>query len=390
MGSSINPVYDVDQSVRHRGVVLGVLLIAIIVVEAPKDFAFFLSGYRGYGGWVLLSYSLMVAFPFFLARIAPTVAGFDKQWLPSARLHWLWFVGMVFLLLAVQELARWLMSFHGDWFLRNVMSQIMRHDKPAIVVFSGVFTVLLGPIAEEIFWRGYVLEQLRKLTHWSVAILIQSSLFTLGHVSRFWPSLPYIFVIATIFGIWRIRFRSLLPIVLAHVIINGVVLIPNLKTQYDASVKSYSKCQEIDSLTSGPVEKAVPAIIRFAADPDEVVSVHALSALMSKYQSKAEPYLKVALASSDKRTVDRALFAIEMCGYAGLKPQVRKIAWSFDDRKIQLAATMALRRLEDQEGLQNIAQGHPDETIRRVARQFLGEIRGRKRDRSDNGKMDKK
>ena len=367
---SANTANNGKQFVRHRRAVLGVLLAAIIVVFSRKYVALLVPGYQGY---MLLSFfPLMVAVPYCLARIMPNVAGFDNQWRPSARSHWLWFLGMMLLLLAVEKLAIWLMSFHDDWFFMIFMSNIVTDVKPSAVVFGGVFFVLLVPVAEEIFWRGYLLEQLRKLTHWKVALLIQSSLFSLAHLPRFWPSLPYIFVVGTILGIWRIRFRSLLPIILAHIIINGVVSLPSLKTQYDASVKSYPKCREIDLLTSKPIEKAVPALIRFASDPDKVVSAHALSVLTNDYRSKAVPYLKVALASGDKRTVDSALAAVTLCPYPDLRQQVQKIAWSFDDQNIQAMALIALGTYEDQEGLQSIAQRHPDENIRRMAKQVLG------------------
>jgi hypothetical protein len=52
---------------------------------------------------------------------------------------------------------------------------------PAKVVLNGVMIVLLTPIAEEVFWRGYVLEQLRRFTRSRVALLIQSLLFAIVH-----------------------------------------------------------------------------------------------------------------------------------------------------------------------------------------------------------------
>ena len=119
MDSNASSAYNMRLSIWRSGAILGVLLIAIIVVEAPKDIALILYNYQGCGGWILLSFVLMAALPFLLAKIAPRVADFDRQWLPSARLHWLWFAAMILLLLAVKEAAQWLMSFHGGWFFRN-------------------------------------------------------------------------------------------------------------------------------------------------------------------------------------------------------------------------------------------------------------------------------
>jgi hypothetical protein len=96
--------------------------------------------------------------------------------------------------------------------------------------------VFVGPVAEEIFFRGYVLEQLRKLTRSGIALLIQSLLFGLFHVyTRGSFTLVQTFLFGMILGAWRIRFRSLLPLVLAHVLLNATALIP-LKARYDQAI----------------------------------------------------------------------------------------------------------------------------------------------------------
>jgi membrane protease YdiL (CAAX protease family) len=352
---------------RYRGAVIGILLIAIIVVEVPK-YLILLPGCRGCAfPCVLLCQALMLGFPFFLARLAPTAAGFDRQWLPSGWSQWLWFPGMVLLLLIGSGLHGWLLSFHKDWFLSSLLSQVMRDVAPGTVILRGVVVVVLAPLAEGLFWRGYLLAQLGKLTKWPVALLIHSLLFGLAHLPNYWSLVVVCFFYGTILGIWRIRFRSLLPLVLAHMILNGVASGPTLKVQYEAAIQSYPKCREIDRLTREPVENALPALIAFMADRDEVVSLHALEVLGKNYHNEAEPYLAEALASSDNRTVDRALSGIEWYGYSGLKPQVRAIAWSSENLRIQLAAVMALRGIGDEEGLTDIAQKHPDEKVRHAA-----------------------
>jgi hypothetical protein len=102
--------------------------------------------------------------------------------------------------------------------------------------------VFIGPVAEEIFFRGYVLEQLRKLTRSGIALLIQSLLFSLFHLYTWGLFTPvallnslHAFLFGMILGVWRIKFKSLLPIMLAHVLFNAAIIIP-LKTRYDQSV----------------------------------------------------------------------------------------------------------------------------------------------------------
>jgi hypothetical protein len=208
-----------------------------------------------------------------------------------------------------------------------------------------------------------------------VAISLQSLLFAFAHLTSRW--LPFsAFVVAMIFGTWRVRFRSLLPLVLAHIILNGAALIPHFASQYAIAARSYPSCQKIDLLTTNPAEKAMPGLMGFLADPDEVVSAHAAEVLVSRYRSEAEPYLRDALRSSDGRTVDRALFVVEQlgyshCSYPGLKPQLRLLAWSHEDPRIQLGAMLALHARRDDESLGDIAKRHPDVKIRRFAAHLL-------------------
>jgi HEAT repeat protein len=170
---------------------------------------------------------------------------------------------------------------------------------------------------------------------------------------------------------------------LAHMIFYGVIAIPVLKEEYRvaelggpeyAKVRSNPKCRQIDALTREPVEKAVPAIIGFFSDPEQDVRAHAAATLTTyttHYRVDAEPYLKEAIASRDKNTVDGALWVIGACGYSGFKQEVRDLAWSVDDLRIPLSAVLTLGSLGDEEGLRRIAHGHPNETVRRDAERCL-------------------
>ncbi len=357
--------------IQRRGVCLAILVIATIAVEVPKLVAFLPEG----RGWVLaretMVCGLMAGVPLLLARIAPEAAGFDRQWVPSARSHWGWFLGMLLLLFVGGGIATWLSGVP-----RPKFSPSYELISPATILVAGVIIVLVVPIAEEIFWRAYLLEQLRKLTYSSVALLSQSFLFALSHVSLLHQGARYlvaVFWYGMILGIWRIRFRSVLPLMLAHVILNVFALGAALKSEYDYAAHLWSKphIRQIDSLTREPIQKAVPAIIAFLADPDEDVCNHAVLMLITRYRGDAEPYLKDALASSDTKIINGVLFVIDMAPSFGLKQEVRKIAWSTDDRTSQLAATLTLHSLGDVEGLRQISQRHPDETVRRAAKSIL-------------------
>jgi membrane protease YdiL (CAAX protease family) len=365
------------------GAVLGILAIAVVVVHLPTCLLLL----PGLGGWlcpsIVLSCGLMAILPFVLRRIAPRAASFRVQWLPGRWYHWVWFLGMVVLLFVFGALSKPLMDFVPVQYTPPlVRPDFTRSYTFGFVIFHAITAVLLCPVAEEIFYRGYLLEQLRKLMHWSVALLFQASLFALGHLPLILPSsggyerAMAAFFYGIILGAWRIRFRSIIPLVLAHIVLNGVATIPVLKNQYywadltaqtdfsadfAAKVRSSPKCQEIYLLSKEPVEQAVPGIIAFLGDSDDVVAVYAMTALNTRYRHEAEPYLKDALASNDKNTVRGVLSVIGIWHWPNLKQDVRKVGLSADDQRTQLSAIMTLYDLDDTEGLQEISRKHPKE-----------------------------
>ena len=232
-----NNLVTTRQIICHRGYILGILIAAIIVAELSKDIVFS----TDLGKWLpageFLYLGMIACLPFLLARIAPKAAGFDNKWLPCSRWQWAWFLGMVFLLIVSRVLVTLLAVIIVG--APPAKPPYVGPDTPIAIVLEGVVIVLIAPVAEEIFFRGYILEQLRKLTRSSTALFIQSFIFGIFHLYTWglFSSLAlfnsfHAFLFGMILGAWRIKFRSLLPLVLVHILFNAIVLVP-LKTQYD-------------------------------------------------------------------------------------------------------------------------------------------------------------
>ena len=251
--------------------------------------------------------------PFVVARLMPKVADFDASWLPKKPLQWLWFPGLVLALFACYPIAALLVW--PFWTGKNATLDI---PTTGSVVFSGILAILLCPVAEEIFWRGYFLEQLRNVAPSWVAVLVHSLPFALGHLHGYLGPFASIqsFFFGVVLGTWRVRFRSLLPLILAHIIFNAAATIPRLKEQYDIAqvakpfadelaktaekTRTDPKCRQIRVLARRPSQEAVPSIIEYFADPDEDVRTYAISVLGSCFRREAEPYLRKPLLSRDK------------------------------------------------------------------------------------------
>jgi hypothetical protein len=144
------------------------------------------------------------------------------------------------------------------------------------------------------------------------AIVLQAVIFATTHL--FYRGI-FVSLVAfwsgSIMGSWRINFRSLLPLILAHIILNAVGNVNSLKiiyhvaswmSEYDSKLDwekiwSTSQCQQIILLRDEPADKAVPAIIGDFADPDEGVRIVAQSEIISKYRRYAKPFINEALTS---------------------------------------------------------------------------------------------
>jgi membrane protease YdiL (CAAX protease family) len=390
MDSQEHTPVGTEQIAPNKIAVFGVSVAAIVLVHLPL----FLPLWPQLGDWLypgmFFACGLMVTAPFMLASVVPAVADFNKQWFPHAWSQWLWFVGMVVLVFVCGVASKPLADMLPLKYTPPLLRPSFTPDCSTIsaVVLHGILIVLLAPIAEELFWRGYLLEQLRKVTHSGVALLIQSLLFSACHLPLITPRLGGFqaaistFLFSFVLGVWRIRFRSIVPLILAHFLLNAVASIPILMVQFNfarfaaeaglepdfgAKVRSSPECQQIYLLAKEPPEKAVPAIIGFLANPDDYVRACATDTLLKRYPNDIVPYFKEVLASGDTKTIGGVLFVIEMGRFSEMKPDVRRVAWSVDDQSIQLGATITLECLKDIDGLRDIAKNHPNAVVRRAA-----------------------
>ncbi|MHB8897137.1 MAG: CPBP family intramembrane glutamic endopeptidase [Thermoguttaceae bacterium] len=208
----------------------------MILAEFVKDVSF----WDQHPDWLPVSsclcYGILVGLPFLLARMAPRAASFDTQWLPVVRRHWAWLPVMIFLIFLAKVFIGAAVSVFVD---RLPPRPFAGPVTPAGIVLWGVAAVVAAPIGEEVFFRGYVLDQLQKLMRSGLAVTIQAILFGLFHLYTrgLFTSFAVLdavvaFWVGMVLGGWRVRFRCLVPLMLAHAAGNGMVLLA-LKARYD-------------------------------------------------------------------------------------------------------------------------------------------------------------
>lgn len=94
---------------------------------------------------------------------------------------------------------------------------------PRTVFAVLISAVVIAPICEEVFFRGFLLPGLRHVMSAPWAIVVSSVIFAIAHVQL--GSLPLLIVLALFLGILRVTTRSIWPGVILHTLNNALGLI---------------------------------------------------------------------------------------------------------------------------------------------------------------------
>jgi len=79
--------------------------------------------------------------------------------------------------------------------------------------------ISLGPMVEELLFRGVLLSAIARLTGNGTAIVLSAALFACVHLpdlSFLWYALPNLFLLGIILGWLRVQSASIWPAVVAH------------------------------------------------------------------------------------------------------------------------------------------------------------------------------
>lgn len=219
------------------------VLLATVAIRAPR-FLLFENGIARNDYLSIVLYPTVAMFvllllPFLAAKLFPGQSEFDVVWIrrPYSKIRWLL---LLFSATFGLHVLAGVISYHVDL---GQIHYYQFHDVTKLslpfFILTAVIRVGLTPIAEEVFWRGFVQEQFAKCFNAKLAIVFQAVLFALMHNYPLF-SLFHMFVFGLIMGYWRFKRRSLVPIILAHAAINGLWCLGHLPDQYEMSRKKIS------------------------------------------------------------------------------------------------------------------------------------------------------
>jgi len=100
--------------------------------------------------------------------------------------------------------------------------------RPAAVVLIAVFAVTLGPLMEELFFRGFFYPVLARRFGMGTGVSVSALGFGLMHAAQYgysWASVLLIFLVGVVLGIVRARKDSVAAGFLVHAAYNGTIIL---------------------------------------------------------------------------------------------------------------------------------------------------------------------
>ena len=91
---------------------------------------------------------------------------------------------------------------------------------PGLIIFAAV---IIAPVVEEIFFRGFLFAGLKKRFPWKKAMIISAGLFALLHLSPL--AAPPIFLLGLVFAYLYQKSGSIWPAICVHLLVNAAAVI---------------------------------------------------------------------------------------------------------------------------------------------------------------------
>lgn len=113
----------------------------------------------------------------------------------------------------------------GYWLIRHIDYSLVKSVKKFLVVYGPMniwhfmLLIIVIAIGEELFWRGYIQQQLKQWFQTKVAVVVASLLFALSiMLGGFWLGAIAAFIVSMIFGSLYEWKKSMPLIIVAHIV----------------------------------------------------------------------------------------------------------------------------------------------------------------------------
>lgn len=199
------------------------LFISVLFVTPAPIWIAYLLGANLFIGFLYgcISIILMFLLPLSISKVFSEYASFDRTILPARKKHYFIIPPVALLLTAVS-------MFVGHLTHKAGYNMPLKFGSFPIKLLYFVFfsSIVIVPVAEEIFWRGYVLDQLRKYLYPGIALFLHAALFAAYHIPVWGMYCISTFFVGLALGYWRMHHKALLPLIVTHSIVNALHYLP--------------------------------------------------------------------------------------------------------------------------------------------------------------------
>ena len=211
---------------RERVKILGVVAGMIFVSYLPMFAGYFVFTDMGISQndvmlflvLPFLTWFIMIGGPILARRVSSNLAGFEIEWFRKRRSEFVWCFLLPLITIIPVAAYLLLMEIKGVPTRGGIFSFAPSNIR--FIFFNLLSISLIGSVTEEIFWRGFVQERLNKVFGAWAALFLQAGAFAGLHF-RPLGGLGLVFLMGLIFGFWRMKRKTLIPIIIAHIIINS-------------------------------------------------------------------------------------------------------------------------------------------------------------------------
>ncbi|MHC4345428.1 MAG: CPBP family glutamic-type intramembrane protease [Planctomycetota bacterium] len=194
-----------------------------------------------------LHYFLILSCPVVAGRISRKLAGFDVAWFRKSLSELVWIPALASIGLLAGIAASAVMRKLGVRIIDPRVFGSALFTNPEYLAAHIFLIAVAVPVCEEIFWRGYAQNCLGRVFGVPAGLFAQAFMFAMVHFQPVGGFFIF-FLYGLIFGIWRLRRGTLVPIMMAHIAVNSLWCLHmanaggiNIKTDYVASFNETSK-----------------------------------------------------------------------------------------------------------------------------------------------------
>ncbi len=127
----------------------------------------------------VLTISLFLLLPLLSVKVFPVLSGLDLTWTRKPRAKIRWYILLVLSPVIIGAIVRFISERTGYPIMNILTYRDVTELSLTFFLVKVLFSVILTPIAEEIFFRGFLQDQFSKCFGWKTSLFLQAFLFEL-------------------------------------------------------------------------------------------------------------------------------------------------------------------------------------------------------------------